>query len=272
MENNSRLIGVVSDAFTHSFTVRLLDEVNRQLNARGYAAVLIDSSACDSALEVLPLLGGLLLLSGQMNKTLYAAAEALPVVHLGEALQRGNDIAGEEIARLLLSQGHQRFGYMQIDDNSTLLLTGFTRMLACADKPLNAVLTAGSSNEREYAYRAMMAYLKQARSSERINALLCENDLLAFGALQAVRDFGQGAHVAVVGCGDIDEAAASTWHLTTWAQRYARQAEEAINRLFNPNLNRNDTDNPGGELRVRHSHLAKSVPGEMAQCGCAIRH
>ncbi len=55
-----------------------------------------------------------------------------------------------------------------------------------------------------------MGYLKRARAAERIQALFCDNDLLAFGALQTVRDFGQGAHVTVVGFGDSEEAGAST--------------------------------------------------------------
>ncbi|MCZ4061472.1 hypothetical protein O3W44_23515 [Pantoea sp. LMR881] len=89
--------------------------------------------------------------------------------------------------------------------------------------------------------------------------------------MQAIRDFGQGTHIAVVGFGDIDEARTSTWHLTSWSQHNDLLVTEALNRLLDNRYDENGLWRRG-ELQIRHSHLGKEVPGEMAQCGCASRH
>lgn len=268
--NTCKTVGVLSDDFSHPQTAALLQDVNRQLNARGCAALLVDAAADDRARQLAPLLSAAIHLSGRFSAAFRAAAGQIPLIALDE-LDTDGFAAGAEMGRLLLAQGHQRFGYLQqaaCADPSRI--DGFSSVLAAADNPLHQRLSAAGDG-RDSGYQAMMAYLKRARASERIQALFCDNDLLAFGALQAVRDFGQGAHVAVVGFGDSDEASASTWHLTTWAQPRALMITEALNRLL---LNRAEEDGAWrrGELRVRHSHHGKAVLGEMGQCGCAVRH
>lgn len=281
------LIGIVSDEFTNPNTVTMLNEVTRQLNARGYVTLLLNVDSRESYQSALrhvaPLsLAGLVFLRSLFDDELNAVAEILPkvaTVHLGQSRDASANVvmadgfnAGVETGVLLLSQGHQRFGFMhsQEDTVSARQMNGLLSSLQAEDKALTIQMVAGN-NDRELAYQTMMAYLKKTRAAERINALYCESDVLAFGALQAVRDFGQGAHVAVVGFDDVDEARASTWHLTSWAQRRDLLVTEALNRLLE---NRADNTNAWqqGELQVRHSHHGKYVPGEMSQCGCAIRH
>lgn len=270
--NTCKTVGVLSTDFSHPQTAALLQEVNRQLNARGCAALLVDAAADDRARQLAPLLSAAIHLSGRFSAAFYAAAGQIPLIALDE-LNLDGFAAGAEMGQLLLAQGHQRFGYLQqATCADPARIDGFSSALAAAGKTVDQHLTAaGSGDDRDSGYQAMMHYLKRARAAERIQALFCDNDLLAFGALQAVRDFGQGAHVAVTGFGDSDEASASTWHLTTWAQPRALLVTEALNRLL---LNRTEEDGAWrrGELRVRHSHQGKAVLGEMGQCGCAIRH
>ncbi|NWA63397.1 substrate-binding domain-containing protein [Pantoea sp. B9002] len=285
MAVNSKIVGIVSDEFINPNTVKLLNEVTRQLNERGFITLLLNANSRESFQSALrnaaqlPV-GGLVFLTSLFSDELSVAADILPqaaTVHLSASADANVVIAdgydaGGEMGLLLLSQGHQRFGFMHSQENSVPArqMDGFVASLQAEQKELNIELCAGG-NDRELAYQAMMAYLKKTRAAERINALFCESDVLAFGALQAVRDFAQGAHVAVVGFDDVDEARASTWHLTSWAQRRDLLVAEALNRLLE---NRADTSNAWqqGELQVRHSHHGKHVPGEMSQCGCAIRH
>lgn len=269
--NTCKTVGVLSDDFSHPHTAALLNEVNRQLNQRGCAALLVNTSAETRAKQLAPLLSAALHLSGPLSAACRAAVGQKPLVTLA-ALQLDGFRAGAEVAQLLLAEGHRRFGYLQqAACADSARIDGFSSALAAADKHLDQTLIAGSRRDRESGYQATMAYLKRARASERIQALFCDSDLLAFGALQAVRDFGQGAHLAVVGFGDSEEAAASTWHLTSWAQPVALQITEALNRLL---LNRTERDGAWrhGALQLRHSHHGKAVLGEMGQCGCAIRH
>lgn len=287
MAANSPLIGIVSDEFHNPNTIKLLNEVTRQLNQRGLNALLLNVNSREQYQTALRnaaqhSVNQLIFLTSLFDDELSLAAEILPqlaTVHLGHSADSDANVviadgydAGEEMGLLLLSQGHQRFGFMHAQENAAPArqMLGFAASLQAEQKMLNLQLVAGG-NDRELAYQAMMTYLKKTRAAERINALFCDSDVLAFGALQAVRDFGQGAHVAVVGFDDVDEARASTWHLTSWAQRRDLLVAEALNRLLENRVDHSDAWQQG-ELQVRHSHHGKYVPGEMSQCGCAIRH
>jgi len=264
----AKRIAVISADFAQPQHGKMLNEITRQLALRGGVPLLFNDSG--SLAEQMPVDGAILL--GDMPAE--AAPVGVPAVHLcsthAESIGVDDYSAGVEIGRLLLSQHYQRFGYLSVSDLHSPRLAGYAASLATEGIRLDVVLTAGGS-DRELGWQAMTTYLKQARASERINALFCENDLLAFGAMQAIRDFGQGAHIGVVGFGDLDEARATTWHLTSWSQPCDLQVAEALNRLLEER-----TDIGGawreGQLQCRHSHLGKAKPGEMSQCGCAIRH
>lgn len=269
------IIGIVSDEFTNPNSVNMLNEVTRQLNARGCLSVLLNIDAREHYLKLLHQaealgLQGLIFLTSLDGEE----APSCPAIWLAgdQALRADGYAAGEEIGRLLLAQGHQRFGFMHGRDTrlEPRQLQGYAASLKAADKALDQRLVVGS-DDREAAYQAMMAYLKKARAAERINALFCENDVLAFGAMQAVRDFGQGVHIGVVGFDDVDEARSSAWHLTSWAPRRDLLVAEALNRLLDQRVDASGAWQQG-ELQVRHSHHGKHVHGEMSECGCASRH
>ncbi|WP_442796524.1 substrate-binding domain-containing protein [Pantoea vagans] len=265
------IIGVVAGELLNPCQQKILVEVTRQLNARGVITVLLNAET-DVALTALirqatPLaLRGLLLLPG--NKAISACK--LPVLALDAQPEWQADAlrAGEVTAALMLAQGHQRFGFLQSQPGDVAQKQSYCTTLQAAGMTLDAELNAGA-DDRDGAYQAMMQYLKKTRAAERIQALFCESDLLAFGAIQAVRDFGQGTHLAVAGFGDSEEARSPTWHLTSWSPDIRRIIARALDRWLGQ-----PTENSGeaGQLQQRHSHSGKVVPGEMSACGCAFRH
>lgn len=89
----------------------------------------------------------------------------------------------------------------------------------------------------------MSEYLQATPESERVEALFCENDVLALGALEALRQTAPSSAMAVVGFDDIDEAGSANWALTSYSQRIDRLVEEALNRLID---NRATADGTGG--------------------------
>lgn len=283
----ARVIGVVSGGFSNPWTLQMLDEVTRQLDVRGYLPLLLNASSADRTQSLMQKaasldIDGLIFLTSD-GDALSVAGDFLPdipVVQLGGAGDGEDRVvaaegyhAGLQTGKLLLAQGYQRFGFMQGKAGTATSLqqmAGFTDSLTAADKALDRVLIAGN-DDRELAWQAMTAYLKQTRASERINGLFCENDLLAFGAIQAIRDFGQGVHIGVVGFNDSEDAGSSTWHLTSWAPQTDLLVAEALNRLLD---NRADLSGQWqqGQLQVRHSHSGKEVLGDIPKCGCASRH
>ncbi|MDU4125944.1 substrate-binding domain-containing protein [Pantoea sp.] len=274
------MIGVISSPLLNCWQQKILHQLTHQLNARGVLMLLMNA-ATEQALaaqltQAAPLgLRGLLLLPGAFSDSPPASiltTASLPVLQLDaeQVMQTDARLAGEAIGRLLLADGHQRLGYLQSQAGSSPQKQGYSASLMAADQAICVDLVAGG-NDREQGWQAMTDYLKQTRAAERIQALFCESDLLAFGAMQAIRDFGQGAHVAVVGFGDLDEAQSSTWHLTSWSVNIERAINDALNRLLGPCAAQGETGGEGG-LKRRHSHLGKQRPGEMSECGCAHRH
>lgn len=142
--------------------------------------------------------------------------------------------AGEEIAGLLIEQGHRRFGYMKGPDTQSshlLRMEGYRDKLMAAGFQLDRVLTAGHY-DRQRGFQLMSEYLQATPESERVEALFCENDVLALGALEALRQTAPSSAMAVVGFDDIDEAGSANWALTSYSQRIDRLVEEALNRLI----------------------------------------
>jgi len=286
-QRKTNIIGVVADEFTNPHTLKMLNEVTRQLNERGYMALLLNVDSEANFQSVLQMAGqlqvdALLCLATVFHDGLIAAIAGLEIPFIQVCRSSGHaDVevvsvdgfaAGAQIGNLLLSQGYQRFGYMKGRDTASsqlMRMEGYAAALDAADKSLDKVLVAGHY-DRERSYQAMMTYLKTTRASERIDALFCENDVLAFGAMQAIRDFGEGAHIGVVGFDDVGEASSSMWSLTTWAQRCDLQIAEALNRLLDDRADENGAWSQG-ELQVRHSHLSRVAHGALHKCGCASR-
>lgn len=274
------MIGVVASPLLTLCHQKILNELTRQLNARGALMLLLpadtEQTLAAQLKQAAPLgLRGLLVLSDGINDRQYdhaLAASLLPVIRpdAEQDVQHDARLAGEEIGRLLLAEGHQRFGSLQSQAGISSQMQGYHASLMAANHTLAVELVADGS-DREQAYQAVTRYLKQTRAAERIQALFCESDLLAFGAMQAIRDFGQGAHIAVAGFGDVDEARSSTWHLTTWADNIGWRINHALNRLLGT-VAVEHKEGREGALKIRHSHFGKQRPGEMSECGCAHRH
>lgn len=273
-QNKTNIIGIVADEFSNPHTLRMLKEATQQLNERGYMSLLLNIESAENYHSVLQMAGqlqvdGILYLATIVSDELLVIAKSLHhirAVHVFrntdaadvEVVNVDGYTAGETLGNLLLEQGYQRYGYMKGPDTSSshlLRMEGYAASLDAAGQSLDAVLIA-QRYDRDQAYNVMATYLRDTPPEQRIDALFCENDVLAFGALQAIRDHDAQLHIGVVGFDDIDEAHATTWNLTSWNQRADLQIAEAINRLLD-NVATENGEWRHGELRLRHSHLKK---------------
>ena len=197
----------------------------------------------------------------------YPALEGYPTIHRVPLVQIGRNtdhpeiqvvnidgwIAGKQLAELLLAQGHRTFGYMKGPDTAShhlMRMEGYEAALEQADCRLDTLLVAGQYL-RTRGYAAMSDYLDATSAGERVDALFCENDILAIGALQALRE--RDLTMGIVGFDNIDEAAAPEWQLTTYDQRRERLVEEALNRLIDAAEGPTATWRTGEPI-VRQSH------------------
>ncbi|WP_313377454.1 hypothetical protein [Pantoea sp. CTOTU50773] len=85
MAVNPNIIGIVSDEFTNPNTVTMLNEMTRQLNARGLVTLLLNVDSAESYQRMLQNaaslpLAGLVFLTSLFEDELHTAAKLLPHV------------------------------------------------------------------------------------------------------------------------------------------------------------------------------------------------
>ena len=268
-QKQTHIIGVAVDELRNPNMVLLLNEVTRQLQNRGYMALVINVTDEENTRTAMALayqlqVDGILFMATVLTPELIAIATEIhrvPLVQIGrntdhpeiQVVNIDGWIAGKQLAELLLAQGHRTFGYMKGPDTAShhlMRMEGYEAALEQAGCRLDTLLVAGQYL-RTRGYAAMNDYLDATPAGERVDALFCENDILAIGALQALRE--RDLTMGIVGFDNIDEAAAPEWQLTTYDQRRERLVEEALNRLIDV------TEGPSaiwrtGEPIVRQSH------------------
>jgi LacI family transcriptional regulator len=146
-----------------------------------------------------------------------------------------DNIRGAEVAiEHLVSLGHQRIAFVGGPANSSARrdrLQGYRNALTRHGLPLDPTLQLTSPTTRQGGHQAICALLKHP---EPPTAVLCYNDVVAFGVLLGLQANGRtpGRDVAVVGFDDIAEAALWQPALTTIAVSPRQIGEEAARLLL----------------------------------------
>ncbi len=145
-----------------------------------------------------------------------------------------NEAGGRVAAEHLLSLGHRRLGMVTVslDDPAA------AERLAGARLALGAAGAAGASIVLEHCSSNVAsgsdATTRLLTAHPRVTGILCYNDVVAFGALRAVRASGRVVprDVSVVGFDDIDLAGFAEPSLTTVAQDIPALGAWAVDRLL----------------------------------------
>ncbi|GGO84542.1 LacI family transcriptional regulator [Marinobacterium nitratireducens] len=271
-KKRSNMVGLVVDEFANLNILPVLNEVTRQLQRKGYSTMLLNINADHGYAPALLLadqfqVDGVIFLGATLPDEfvhLIKEIRHIPLIVLyrdskipGVQVVTTDDYqAGEQLATLLLAQGYRRLGYMAgPPSGSTQLkrLDGFSAALAEEGLKLELTLQAGCY-QRQRGYEVLMDYLTHSKADGRVDAIFCENDNLAIGALDALREFGNDADIAIVGFDDIELGASASYNLTTYRQPFERLATEAVTRL-----ERGETEGSRfiapGQIVLRRSHL-----------------
>jgi LacI family transcriptional regulator len=150
--------------------------------------------------------------------------------YVGADNVRGAELATEH----LVSLGHQRIAFVGGPENSSARrdrLQGYRTALMQHGLPIDPTLQLTSPTTREGGHQCIRALLDQA---EPPTAVLCYNDIVAFGVMLGLQASGRtpGRDVAVVGFDDIAEAALWQPALTTVAIAPRQIGEEAARLLL----------------------------------------
>lgn len=188
-KKSTRIIGLVADELKNPHIFTLLDEVTRQLQSRGYMALLLNITSEHDYESVLTLadqmqVDGLLFLGTLLNDRLISLAQdihRIPLVVLYrysespyiQVLATHGYQAGFDIGELLLQQDYPRMGYLAgpISESTQLRrLDGFRAALAQQQREVNLVLQA-PHYQRLCGMEAFSTYLAATPAEQRIDAI-----------------------------------------------------------------------------------------------------
>jgi LacI family transcriptional regulator len=166
------------------------------------------------------------------------------------------EIALGEIGAHLVSRGYRKPGFMPGPQTLSTALGRRRHFKAFwRGRNVNTIPELPAESYcAEAGAEAMRRYLETTAPKDRIDVLMCENDILAIGALDVIRsEFGLSvpADIAVVGFDDAAPSAAPVYDLTT----YAQPIEEMVKAIIDMILGRREkiTVNIRGRLVVRAS-------------------
>jgi LacI family transcriptional regulator len=270
--HSSRLIAVVVDELGNPNQLYMLNEATRQLQARGFSSLLLNLSPEYGPAAALRLadqfqVDGIMFMGTTLDQALIELA--LKIKHIPLVVVSRNSgmvnipyvttdgyAAGAEIADLFLAQGYRRIGHMAgppSERTELHRLDGFRDRLQARGTPLACVLET-SHYRRELGLQSLLRYLASTPREQRIEALFCESDILAIGALDALVTAGVQHRIAIVGFDDIEMASAPPYELTTFRQPVDYLMSEAIRRIVEPEAVDAGSLLAPGTLVLRSSH------------------
>jgi DNA-binding LacI/PurR family transcriptional regulator len=239
----TRLVGLIADDFANPFFPRVFDLFTRGLQDIGLRPLLVNLTGRETAEDAVRLLQeysveAAILVSATLPPTFGRAfrAAGIPAVLAFARASAEPDCAqagisdagaGRLAARTLAERGYRRLGFIGGPERSMPTrdrVTGFRNMAARLGLPVAAAFAPAWSYE---AGRAAMATLMAEAEAD---GIFCADDMLAIGALSALRAAGRRVpdDVGVLGLDDIDIAGWDDFRLTTIAQPVAQIVAAAI--------------------------------------------
>jgi DNA-binding LacI/PurR family transcriptional regulator len=240
----TKLIGLVANNFRNPLILDVFDLFTRGLQDRGLRPLVVNLSGATDAEGPVRMLrqysvDGVIVASSTLPPSFAEAFHraGLPVVHafgragpapLVHVVGIDNAACGRLAAATLLARGYRRVGFLGGPEAATSTqdrLAGFLDGLRAEHGA-----TASVSFAEAYTFEAGRAGMARLLGAERAEAWFCGDDLLAVGALAAVREAGLAVpgDVGLIGLNDMDMAGWPGIGLTTIRQPVAEIIAAAI--------------------------------------------
>ena len=269
----TNLIGLVIDELANPYIFSVLDTLTTKLQRLGLVCVVLNISNEDSYERTISLadqfqVDGLIFLGTSLNNSIVQLTtefQSMPfVMLLRDAVDANIQCictddwnAAQDIAALMIRSGCTKFGYVRGPTSNSTDLKRHDGFEAGLKKSHHAVsiLLAANHFTRQEGYQLMKSYLHNTPKAERVNGILFENDILAIGGLDALREQHLLGSIAIVGFDDIELASSPSYELTT----YQQPLENVLNSALEA-IQKNDGTSTQrlllkGQLIERKSHL-----------------
>lgn len=230
----SNLVAIVINDLTNPYSAQLAVGLEKNIRKMGLFSMLVNSGEDlatqeqlvrnlkeynVSAFIICPVAGT----SAQWQNDL--VTQGFPVINIMRQVDGANvptvlpdNISGAKAAtEHLIAQGYQNLVFIGGNENISdyhQRLLGFKQALEAAGRTFTNNLSIQSETNRHGGRQAMSAALKQVKN---LDAVVCLSDVIAYGAIETLRDQGKrpGKDVAIVGFDDLSDSSLMTPSLTT---------------------------------------------------------
>lgn len=247
----TQTLGLVIPDISNPFFASLARQIEHQARARGYSVLLADSQeSVEVEAEAVRLMrarrvDGLIIapVGTTSRAALAPLATRLPLVLIdrilpdfaGPSVTADNFAGARDATRLLLARGHRRIGCLQGRPDSSVQeerLRGHQAALAEAGIAMDPALLCGGMHAPDAGRSGIETWFRPGGAAP--TAVLAFSNLLALGALQALRRLGLGVpeDVSLIAFDDQPWTELIAPPLTTVAQPVEALAEAAMQRLF----------------------------------------
>ncbi|NDJ61957.1 MAG: substrate-binding domain-containing protein [Chloroflexi bacterium] len=229
----THIVGILMANITSPFYPYVLEKFLQRLQALDRQALVFTASAHQDVDALLPLVlqhqvAALIVTSATLSSETAdeCARSGVPVILFNRYVRGGaasavcaDNVAGGRLAAdVLLDTGHRRLAYIAGTPDTS---TNTDRERGFADRLAERGDTSWRRAQADYTYETGFAAAHDLLAgSDPPDALFCANDIMALGALDAVRQIGARVpeDVSIIGFDDIPMAGWGAYHLTTIRQ------------------------------------------------------
>lgn len=246
-KKSSRLVGIIATDLENPFYAQLLAHMSTDLQAAGYAVLLMVARSSDIDEYLSKLLSyqvdGVIVTAATLSSSMALALQrsGRPVVLANNYLLDGlvssvssaNYPGGRMVADLLARSGRKRIAFIAGEENTS---SGRDRGLGLRDRLAELGMTVYAQENGEYRHaEAAEATRKLLSLTPQPDAIFCANDVMAVAALMVARtEFGLSVpeQLAIVGFDNSDEANRGMYSLTTVDQHLETMARKTVELMM----------------------------------------
>ena len=244
----SNIVGIViSNVTTNPFYPEVLDLLSRKFQGYGQKVMLFSVHRDQNLDDILPQLleyqvDGILITATTLSSEMAFECErwGTPVTLFNRYIPGSNaswfccdNIAGgRKVGQLFLDSGHKRPAYIAGDEDTSTSIDREKGFLQIMDgNGIKIHREVGNYNYND-AYSAALRLVDRPKPAD---AIFCANDIMAIGALDAVRstmDMKVPEDISIIGFDDIPMASWPSFNLTTVRQPVNQMVEVSVKDLI----------------------------------------
>lgn len=249
--DRSHLVALITNDFANPHKLVLLERLTRILGSHGWGTLLTNMSDSEDASAALLAASQRRVDAAVMIGTRFddhvldtalGARRVKKLVVFARYSDNPNtlticcddELAMREIAEHLLAKGYQRPVFVAGPDTQSAKLRRMDAFRNYWQEKTGR--SVPSHHVGDYDFQSAMdtvgSLLMTMRGTEQPDVLVCENDILAIGATDALRQLHRsGNRIAVTGFDDIPLAASPSYYLTTYRQPVTAMCEKLLDIL-----------------------------------------